>query len=46
MESDCCGASCEGYEDIGICPACKEHCEFIDVSLIDPQNMGYEKEDE
>jgi hypothetical protein len=27
--SDCCGApATETSEDLGICPACKEHCEF------------------
>ena len=32
--SDCCGApaySCFGdFEDVGICPDCREHCEFIE----------------
>jgi hypothetical protein len=28
--SDCCGASANGNEDYGICPDCKEHCEFYD----------------
>ena len=27
--SDCCGAPAEGFEDIGICLYCKDHCEFI-----------------
>lgn len=30
--SDCCGASpygIEGAEDVGICPECHEHCEWI-----------------
>ena len=27
--SECCGASAGLYEDIGICPECKEHCEWI-----------------
>jgi hypothetical protein len=26
--SNCCGAAAGEYEDVGICPACKEHCEF------------------
>jgi hypothetical protein len=26
--SDCCGSSAGGTEDYGICPDCKEHCEF------------------
>lgn len=29
MISNCCGASDMRYEDYGICPDCKEHCEFI-----------------
>lgn len=33
--SDCCGAEAAGNgdsdsEDIGICPDCGEHCEYID----------------
>ena len=31
--SDCCGASpdgIDGAEETGICPDCKEHCEWID----------------
>jgi hypothetical protein len=31
--SDCCGAPCagiEGCEETGICPDCKEHCEWVD----------------
>jgi len=27
--SDCCGAANFEAEDYGICPACKEHCDFI-----------------
>jgi len=28
--SDCCGASPVGEsEDIGICPECKEHCDYL-----------------
>lgn len=30
MESDCCGAS-EWIEDTGICSACKEHADFIEI---------------
>jgi len=26
--SDCCGASCFMHE-VGICPDCLEHCEFV-----------------
>ena len=32
LVSDCCGASpdgIEGCEETGICPACREHCEFV-----------------
>jgi hypothetical protein len=30
--SDCCGAEATDpvMEDYGICPDCKDHCEFID----------------
>jgi hypothetical protein len=28
LMSNCCGASAEGAEDIGMCPDCHEHCEF------------------
>lgn len=31
--SDCCGAPCagiDGCEETGICPDCKEHCEWVD----------------
>ena len=30
--SDCCGAAATDpvMLDIGICPSCKDHCEFID----------------
>ena len=30
MESDCCGAS-EWIEDTGICSACGEHADFIEI---------------
>lgn len=30
MISNCCGASDIRFEDYGICPDCREHCEFID----------------
>ena len=29
--SDCCGASNIDFEDYGICPDCREHCEFIEI---------------
>lgn len=28
--SNCCSVPAGEYEDIGICPKCKEHCEFIE----------------
>ena len=28
--SSCCGAEAGDFEDVGICPDCKEHCEFIE----------------
>ena len=28
--SDCCGMPAGGFFDVGICPACREHCEWID----------------
>ena len=28
--SNCCGASNIDFEDYGICPECREHCEFIE----------------
>jgi hypothetical protein len=30
--SECCGAStgAEGEMETGICPHCREHCEFVD----------------
>lgn len=30
MISECCSDEAGEYLDIGICPDCKEHCEFID----------------
>lgn len=27
--SECCGAYAGEYEDYGICPECKEHCEWV-----------------
>ena len=29
LVSSCCGVGGIGYEDAGVCPECKEHCEFI-----------------
>lgn len=30
--SDCCGASAVmNSDDIGICPECKEHCEYVEI---------------
>lgn len=31
LVSSCCGVSGFEYEDYGICPLCKEHCDFIDL---------------
>lgn len=28
--SECCGAAAGEYEDVGMCPDCKEHCSWID----------------
>ena len=40
MISECCGEedtciSIDGpsYSDIGICPSCKEHCDFVDAEI-------------
>jgi hypothetical protein len=35
--SDCCGAEMTdiNIEDYGICPDCKDHCEFIDYDSDD-----------
>jgi hypothetical protein len=31
MISDCCGAAPVGVsDDIGICPECKEHCDYVE----------------
>ena len=30
LYSECCGAAAGDYEDVGICPDCKEHCDFIE----------------
>ena len=30
LYSECCGAEGGDYEDVGICPDCKEHCDFIE----------------
>ena len=27
--SSCCGAEAGEYEDVGICPDCKEHCSWM-----------------
>ena len=27
--SECCSAEAGEYEDVGICPDCKEHCTWI-----------------
>ena len=34
--SDCCGAEPVGVsDDIGICPECKDHCEYIELEECD-----------
>lgn len=30
--SNCCGGSDSRFEDYGICPQCKEHCDFIELT--------------
>lgn len=40
--SDCCGAPGSGeYLEAGICPECREHCEFV-YDEGDPANAGGE----
>jgi len=35
--SECCGAPEVGCSmDIGLCPDCKEHCDYIDLDDLDP----------
>jgi len=31
LVSSCCGASGFEFEDYGICPDCREHCDFVDL---------------
>jgi hypothetical protein len=38
--SDCCGAANIDFEDYGICPDCREHCEFIE----DPEEDNFTEE--
>lgn len=33
LVSNCCSAYEFGAEDYGLCPNCKEHCDFIDLEL-------------
>lgn len=28
--SECCGVEAGEYLDYGLCPECKEHCDFVD----------------
>lgn len=28
--SDCCGVESGEFEDVGICPCCREHCEWVE----------------
>jgi len=30
LYSECCGAAAGDFEDVGMCPDCKEHCSWID----------------
>ena len=30
LYSNCCYSEAGEYEDAGICPECKEHCEWVD----------------
>jgi hypothetical protein len=35
--SDCCQSpAIDGYEEVGVCPDCKEDCEFIEVEDDEP----------
>jgi hypothetical protein len=36
--SDCCGAPANGNEDYGICPDCKEHCEWEEDDIDEEEN--------
>ena len=38
LYSNCCYSEAGEYEDAGICPECKEHCEWVD------ENGGSEDE--
>ena len=31
-QSECCGAAArvDGAEEVGLCPKCKEHCQFVE----------------
>lgn len=43
LVSECCSAPArDPYEDMGICPDCKEHCEFVDL---DEEEEELKKED-
>ena len=35
LVSDCCGVGDIRFEDYGICPDCREHCEFVDEDSFD-----------
>ena len=37
LVSNCCSSGAQGYEDYGICPDCKEHCDFIDLDMVEHQ---------
>jgi hypothetical protein len=38
--SSCCGASGFEFEDYGICPDCKEHCDFEEEEDDDIENVA------
>jgi hypothetical protein len=35
LVSSCCGAGDISFEDYGICPDCREHCEFVDEDTLE-----------
>lgn len=41
------GEKMSNYEDVGICPECKEHCTFIrtdeDGNELSPEDEGYDE---
>tara|TARA_R110002020_G_scaffold104061_1_gene243675 strand:+ start:262 stop:423 length:162 start_codon:yes stop_codon:yes gene_type:complete len=41
--STCCGAAAGEYEDVGICPDCKEHCDWDDGSEYEEEQANTAK---